>query len=343
MCKRNPPVRAIIKTVKQQEVDSFMNTMKAIQVAAKGEPMKLVTIPIPQPEKGQVLLKVEACGICHGDSKVIEGAASSYPRIPGHEVVGIVDKLGEDVTKWKIGQRVGIGWHGGHGHTTALTTDGGYAEYMVAYEDGLISIPDEITAEEAAPLLCAGETTFSALHNSSARMGDLVAVSGIGGLGHLAVQYARKAGYEVAAISRGTDKKELAMKLGAHHYIDCELENPAESLKALGGAKVILATAPKANVISSLMGGLGTKGELIIAAVDDTPLEWSAMDFLMGPNTVKGTFTDINEMEAAVKFSVLTNVRPMIEIFPLEQAAEAYEKMMAAKTHFRAVLRIGKE
>lgn len=320
-----------------------MNTMKAIQVAAKGEPMKLVTIPIPQPEKGQVLLKVEACGICHGDSKVIEGAASSYPRIPGHEVVGIVDKLGEDVTKWKIGQRVGIGWHGGHGHTTALNTDGGYAEYMVAYEDGLISIPDEITAEEAAPLLCAGETTFSALHNSSARMGDLVAVSGIGGLGHLAVQYARKAGYEVAAISRGTDKKELAMKLGAHHYIDCELENPAESLKALGGAKVILATAPKANVISSLMGGLGTKGELIIAAVDDTPLEWSAMDFLMGPNTVKGTFTDINEMEAAVKFSVLTNVRPMIEIFPLEQAAEAYEKMMAAKTHFRAVLRIGKE
>lgn len=317
-----------------------MEMMKAIQVAAKGEPMKLVEIPVPQPEEGQVLLKVEACGICHGDSKVIEGAASSYPRIPGHEVVGTVAKLGAGVSKWKIGQRVGIGWHGGHGHTTALTTDGGYAEYMVAYEDGLIAISDEITAEEAAPLLCAGETVFSALHNSSARMGDLVAVSGIGGLGHLAVQYAKKAGYEVAAISRGADKEQLARQLGAHHYIDSEKENPAEALKALGGAKVILATAPNAKTISSLMGGLGTNGELIIAAVDDTPLEWSAMDFLMGPNTVKGTFTNIKEMEAAVRFSILTDVRPMIEVFPLEQAREAYEKMMAAKTHFRAVLRM---
>lgn len=317
-----------------------MEMMKAIQVAAKGEPMKLVEIPVPQPEEGQVLLKVEACGICHGDSKVIEGAACSYPRIPGHEVVGTVAKLGAGVSKWKIGQRVGIGWHGGHGHTTALTTDGGYAEYMVAYEDGLIAISDEITAEETAPLLCAGETVFSALHNSSARMGDLVAVSGVGGLGHLAVQYAKKAGYEVAAISRGADKEQLAQQLGAHHYIDSERENPAEALKALGGAKVILATAPNVKTISSLMGGLGTNGELIIAAVDDTPLEWSAMDFLMGPNTVKGTFTDIKEMEAAVRFSILTDVRPMIEVFPLEQAREAYEKMMAAKTHFRAVLRM---
>lgn len=319
-----------------------MEMMKAIQVAAKGEPMELVEIPVPQPGEGQVLLKVEACGICHGDSKVIEGAASSYPRIPGHEVVGTVAKLGAGVGKWNIGQRVGIGWHGGHGHTTALTTDGGYAEYMVAYEDGLIAISDEITAEEAAPLLCAGETVFSALHNSNARMGDLIAVSGIGGLGHLAVQYAKKAGYEVAAISRGADKEQLARKLGAHHYIDSEKEDPAEALKALGGAKVILATAPNAKTISSLMGGLGINGELIIAAVDDTPLDWSAMDFLMGPNTVKGTFTDIKEMEAAVRFSILTDVRPMIEVFPLEQAREAYEKMMAAKTHFRAVLRMEK-
>lgn len=319
-----------------------MSMMKAIQVAAKGEPMKLVEIPIPNPGEGQVLLKVEACGICHGDSKIIEGAASSYPRIPGHEVVGIIDKLGTGVTKWKVGQRVGIGWHGGHGHTTALTTDGGYAEYMVAYEDGLISIPDEITAEEAAPLLCAGETTFSALHNSKARLGDLVAISGIGGLGHLAVQYAKKAGYEVVAISRGSDKEQLAKKLGAHHYIDSEKENPAEVLKSLGGAKVILATAPKAEVISSLINGLSTGGELIIAAVDEEPLNWSAMDFLMGPNTVKGTFTDINEMEAAVRFSILTDVRPMIEVFPLEKAREAYEKMMAAKTHFRAVLSMQK-
>ena len=319
-----------------------METMKAIQVAAKGEPMILVEIPIPQPNEGQVLLKVEACGICHGDAKVIEGAAASYPRIPGHEVVGIMVQLGAGVTAWKVGQRVGIGWHGGHGHTTALTTNGGYAEYMVAYEDGLIAIPNEITAEEAAPLLCAGETTFSALHNSNARMGDLVAISGIGGLGHLAIQYAKKAGYRVAAISRGADKAELAHKLGAHYYIDSEKENPAETLKALGGAKVILATAPNAKVIASLMGGLGINGELIIAAVDDEPLNWSAMDFLMGANTVKGTFTDIKEMEAAVRFSILTDVRPMIEVFPLEQAKEAFEKMMAAKTHFRAVLRMTK-
>lgn len=317
-----------------------MEMMKAIQVTAKGEPMELVEIPVPQPGEGQVLLKVEACGICHGDSKVIEGAASSYPRIPGHEVVGTIVKLGEGVGKWKPGQRVGIGWHGGHGHTTALTTDGGYAEYMAAYEDGLIEIPDEIMPEEAAPLLCVGETVFSALHNSSARMGDLIAVSGIGGLGHLAVQYAKRAGYEVAAISRGADKELLARQLGAHHYIDSEKENPADALKALGGAKVILATAPNASTISSLMGGLGTNGELIIVAVDDRPLDWSAMDFLMGPNTVKGTFTDIKEMEAAVRFSILTDVRPMIEVFPLEQAREAYEKMMAAKTRFRAVLRM---
>lgn len=318
-----------------------MSMMRAIQVATKGEPMQMVQIPIPQPNEGQVLLKVEACGICHGDSKVIEGAASSYPRIPGHEVVGVVEKLGNNVTQWKVGQRVGIGWHGGHGHTTALTTDGGYAEYMVAYEDGLILIPDEITAEEAAPLLCAGETTFSALHNSKARMGDLVAVSGIGGLGHLAIQYAKKAGYKVVAISRGNDKEKLAKELGAHYYIDSDKENPAEILQSLGGAKVILATAPNAKVISSLMGGLSTGGELIIAAVNDEPLNWSAMDFLMGTNTVKGTFTDIKEMEAAVRFSILTDVRPMIEVFPLEQAREAYEKMMAAKTHFRAVLKMG--
>lgn len=317
-----------------------MSIMKAIQVAAKGEPMKLVEIPIPEPQEGQVLLRVEACGICHGDAKVIEGVSSSYPRIPGHEVVGIVEKPGPGTTKWEVGQRVGIGWHGGHGHTTALTTDGGYAQYMVAYEDGLILIPKDISAEEVAPLLCAGETVFSALRNSKARPGDMVAISGIGGLGHLAVQYAKKAGYEVVALSRGNDKEKLAKELGAHHYIDTDTTSAAEGLKALGGAKVIIATAPNGKTISSLMGGLGTDAELIIAAVTDEPLDWSAMDFLGGPNTVKGTFTDINEMEAAIKFSILTDVWPMIEVFPLEKAPEAFEKMMAAKTHFRAVLRI---
>ena len=314
--------------------------MRAVQVLAKGEPMTLVEIPVPTPGEGQVLLKVEACGICHGDSKIIEGWASEYPRIPGHEVVGIVEQLGEGVSKWEVGQRVGIGWHGGHGHTTALTTDGGYAEYMVAYEDGLISIPKEISSEEAAPLLCAGETVFSALHNSKARMGDLIAVSGIGGLGHLAVQYAHKAGFKVAAISRGEDKKDLAVKLGANIYIDSEKEDVAQVLQSHGGAKAIIVTAPNPKAISPLIGGLCKDGELIIAAVSDEPLEWSAMDFLKGPNWVKGTFTDINEMEAAVNFSVLTDVRPMIEVFPLERAREAYEKMMAAKTHFRAVIKM---
>ena len=316
-----------------------MKMMKAIQVAAKGEPMKLVEIPVPTPNEEQVLIKVEACGVCHGDAKVIEGVASSYPRIPGHEVVGIVETNGK---KWAEGQRVGIGWHGGHGHTTALTTDGGYAEYMVVYEDGLISIPDEISPEEAAPLLCAGETTFSALHNSKARIGDLIAVSGIGGLGHLAVQYAKKAGFEVAAISRGTDKEELAKKLGAHHYIDTEKENAAEALQSLGGAKAIIATAPNPKTISALMGGLCKDGELIIAAVSEEQLNWSAMDFLMSGGSVKGTFTDINELDATIKFSVLSDVRPMIEVFPLEQAYEAYQKMMAAKTHFRAVISMTK-
>ena len=317
-----------------------MPTMKAVQVKAKGESMTLVNIPVPQPGAEQILLKVEACGICHGDAKVIEGAASSYPRIPGHEVVGIVEQLGPNASKWKKGQRVGIGWYGGHGETTALTTDGGYAEYMVAYEDGLIAIPDEISSEEAAPLFCAGETVFSALRNSKARPGDIVAISGIGGLGHLAVQYAKKAGFEVVAISRGNDKKTPALELGAHHYIDSAKDNVPADLQALGGAKVIIATAPSAKAISPLIGGLCKDGELIIAAVSDEPLDWSAMNFLMGPNTVKGTFTDLQEMNAAVKFSVLTNVRPIIEFFPLERAKEAFEKMMAAKTHFRAVLKI---
>ena len=315
-----------------------MATMKAIQVHCKGGPMTLVEIPVPQPGKEQVLLRVEACGVCHGDAKVIEGAVSSYPRIPGHEVVGIVEKPGPGATKWKTGRRVGIGWHGGHGQTTALTTDGGYAEYMVAYEDGLVSIPEEISAEEAAPLLCAGETTFSALRNSKARPGDLVAVSGIGGLGHLAVQYARKAGLRVVAISRGNDKEALSRELGAHHYIDSVKDDAAGALQAMGGAKVIVATAPSADAISPLIRGLAVDGELIIAAVSDEPLGWSSMDFLTGPHAVRGTFTDINEMDAAIKFSVLTNIRPMIEVFPLERAKEAFDKMMAAETRFRAVL-----
>lgn len=317
--------------------------MKAIQVKAKGEPMQLVEIPIPTINDDQVLIRVEACGVCRGDAKIIEGAASEYPRIPGHEVVGVIDAVGGNVTKWEIGQRVGIGWHGGHNHTTALSIDGGYAEYMAAYEDGLVSIPEEISPEEAAPLLCAGETVFSAFRNSKACMGDLIAVSGVGGLGHLAIQYASKAGFRVAAISRGSEKEKLAVQLGAHYYIDSEKEEIGEALQKIKGAKVIIATAPSKKAISPLINGLCKDGEIIIAAVSDEPIEWSAMDFLKGPYSVKGTFTDINEMADAINFSVLTGVRPIIELFSLENAQQAYEKMMAAKTHFRAVIQISNQ
>lgn len=318
-----------------------MKMMKAIQIPAKDEKMKLVEIPVPQPGEGQVLLRVEACGVCNGDSMAVQGASTEYPRIPGHEVIGVVEELGVGSTKWKIGERVGIGWHGGNNHVTGLTMDGGYAEYMVANEDSLSSIPNELSALEAAPLMCAGETTFSALRNSKARPGDLVAIQGIGGLGHLAVQYAKKAGFRTVAISRGSDKEKLIRQLGAHHYIDSEKEDPAQALNALGGAKVILATAPNAKAVSSLIDGLGSDSELIIVTTSGEPLELSAMDFLTGPNTIRGSLTgQAKEIQEAVNFSVLTDVRPMIETFPLERANEAYDKMMAASTRFRAVLNI---
>ncbi|SIS03640.1 D-arabinose 1-dehydrogenase, Zn-dependent alcohol dehydrogenase family [Peribacillus simplex] len=319
----------------------MMKMMKAIQIPSKGEKMKLVEIPIPQAGKGQVLLRVEACGVCNGDSMAIKGASPEYPRIPGHEVIGVVEELGAGSTKWKIGERAGIGWHGENNHVTGLTMDGGYAEYMVAYEDSLSSIPNELSVLEAAPLMCAGETTFSALRNSKARPGDLVAIQGIGGLGHLAVQYAKKAGFRTVAISRGSEKEKLVRQLGAHHYIDSEKEKPAQALQALGGAKVILATAPNAKAITSLINGLGSDSELIIVAGSGEQLELSAMDFLKGPNTVRGSFTgQAKEIQEAINFSVLTDVRPMIETFPLERANEAYDKMMAASTRFRAVLSI---
>jgi len=318
-----------------------LRMMKAIQVPGKGEKMQLVEVPVPRPSVGQVLLRVEACGVCNGDSVAIRGAASAYPRIPGHEVIGIVEELGPGSVKWGIGQRVGIGWHGTHQHVTGLTIDGGYAEYMVVFEEGLVHIPNEISSYEAAPLMCAGETTFSALRDSKARAGDLVAIAGIGGLGHLAIQYAKKSGFQTVAISRGGDKERLARELGAHYYVDSEQEDPAKKLKALGGAKVILVTAPNGKFISSLINGLGLDGELIIVAGSGETLELSAMDFLKGPHSVRGSFTgQAKEVEAAVRFSVLTDVRPMVEVFALEQANEAYDKMLSAKTRFRAVLGI---
>jgi D-arabinose 1-dehydrogenase-like Zn-dependent alcohol dehydrogenase len=301
--------------------------------------MELVQIPVPEPKEGQVLIRVEACGVCHGEAKIIEGWASSYPRTPGHEVVGVVAKLGPGATKWEVGQRVGIGWDGGHDNTTALTTDGGYAEYMVANEAATILIPEELSSEHAAPLLCAGETVFSALRNSAARAGDVVAISGIGGLGHLAIQYAKKIGFYVVAISSNRDKEALSRELGAHHFIDSSQGRVAEELRELGGAKVIIASAPHGKTIANLVGGLSTGAELILAAVSDDDLGLSAMDFLKGQNTIRGTFTGkAAELESALRFSVLTDVRPLVEVFSLEKAPEAFEKMMSAETKFRAVI-----
>ncbi|MGV9801469.1 zinc-binding dehydrogenase [Mycobacterium sp. NPDC003449] len=315
-----------------------MTTMKAARVPAKGKPLELNEVPVPEPTAAQVRIKVQACGVCHGEAKIVDGWASAYPRIPGHEVVGMIDTIGEQVEGWEVGQRVGIGWHGGHDNTTGMTVDGGYAEYMVAFPEALVEIPEGISPEDAAPILCAGETVFSALKNSKARMGDLVAVSGIGGLGHLAVQYARNAGYEVVAISRGADKEPLARQLGAHHYIDTEASDVAEQLTALGGAAAIIATAPDPDAIASLIGGLAPRGELILAAVSDDPIAWSALDFLRGQASVKGTFTDVDAMADAIKYSLLTDARPMIEVFPLEKARQAYDQMMNATVRFRAVL-----
>ncbi|WP_337993915.1 zinc-binding dehydrogenase [Paenibacillus sp. KACC 21273] len=319
----------------------MMNMMRAMQVGNKGEPLTLVELPIPRPNKNQVLVRIEACGVCNGDSTTIKGAAPHYPRIPGHEVIGVIEEIGSESDRWKPGQRVGTGWHAENNHVNGLTVDGGYAEYMIIAEDHLVQIPDELSSEEAAPLMCAGETTFSALRNSIARSGDLVAVVGIGGLGHLALQYAKKSGYETVAISRGNHKKELAQKLGAHHYIDSEQSDPAKELKKLGGAKVILATAPNPALISSMIHGLTKKGELIVVAGSGKPLDLSTMDFLRGSYTIKGSFTGYaEEIKNAIRFSVLTEVRPQIEVFPLERAQEAYHKMITAQTQFRAVLKM---
>lgn len=312
-------------------------TMRAVQVAAPGEPLRLVEVPIPEPVASQVLIRVEACGVCHGDAMVAQGSASSYPRIPGHEVVGVVERCGSGVTGFRPGERVGVGWHGGHDNTTGLTMDGGYAEYMVAYEDGVIALPDDLSSVEAAPLLCAGETVFSALRASSARMGDLVAVSGIGGLGHLAIQYASKAGFEVVAISRGPEKRALAHELGAHHYVDASVEDIAQALQHRGGAQTIIATAPSRAALKPLPGGLRPGGELVIAAVSSEPLDWSAMTFL-APISVKGTFTSKDMVRSALDFSVLTHVVPMVETFPLDQAPQAFARMMNADVRFRAVI-----
>jgi alcohol dehydrogenase, propanol-preferring len=331
-------------------------TYKAIQVTKPGE-FAAVTKPLLDPGRGQVRIRVEACGVCHSDSGTVEGMFPiEWPRVPGHEAVGRIDALGEGVQGWKLGQRVGVGFLGGacgycefcrngdlvnckNQEYTGIHHDGGYAEVMIAKASGLMSIPDGMSSVDAAPLLCAGLTTFNALRNSPAKAGDLVAVLGIGGLGHLGVQYARYMGFEVAALGLGKDSADLAKKLGAHHYIDSGAGDPAAALQELGGAKVILITAPGGNTVAKTFKGLRPGGVSIDVGVGPEPIDITSVDLIFGERKVAGSLTGNPATgDATLRFSVLTGVSAMIETVPLEQAAAAYAKMMAGKARFRMVL-----
>ena len=335
-----------------------VSKMKAVQVPKPGGDFELVERNIPEPGRAQVRIKVEACGICHSDQLVKEGywPGIQYPRIPGHEVAGRIDAVGAYVTNWKPGQRVGVGWHGGHDFTcdacrrgdfincqneqiTGFSYDGGYQEYMVAPAEAVAAIPDDLPAADAAPLLCAGITVFNALRNSGARSGDLVAVQGIGGLGHLGIQYARQMGFRTFAIGRGKDKEELARKLGAAHYVDTAPGDPAAELQKFGGARIILATAPDSKAMSSLFNGLSRNGKLIVVGAGSDPLAISPIQLIGGRTTIQGWASGIApDSEDTMRFSALSGVRPMIEKYPLEKAAEAYDQMISGRARFRVVL-----
>jgi D-arabinose 1-dehydrogenase-like Zn-dependent alcohol dehydrogenase len=335
--------------------------MKAVQVSQAGGNFELVERAIPQPGRGQVRIKVEACGICHSDVLVKEGLwpGIQYPRVPGHEIAGHIDAVGPDVTNWKAGQRAGVGWHGGHcfqcepcrggdfmlcqfGKITAISFDGGYAEYMVAPAEAVAAIPDDLPADQAAPLLCAGITVYNALRNAGARAGDLVAVQGIGGLGHLGIQYAHQMGFRTVAIGRGKGKERLARKLGAHQYVDTSAGAPAESLQKLGGARVILATAPDSKSISAVVDGLAGKGKLVIVGASPEPLTITPLQLIVGRRSIQGWPSgSAKDSEDTMQFSALTGVRPMIERYPLEKAAEAYDQMISGRARFRVVLTMG--
>jgi len=333
-------------------------TMKAAQISKPGSALEIIEREIPEPDAGQVRIKVQACGICHSDVLVKEGLLPGiqYPRVPGHEVAGIVNEVGAGVTTWKIGQRVGVGWHGGHDNTcrecrrgdfrncrnvkiSGVSYDGGYQQYMVAPVEALVPIPDGLTDVEAAPLLDAGITTYNALRSSGAMPGDLVAVQGIGGLGHLGVQFANRFGYNVAAIGRGSENAVLARKLGAHVYIDSQATNAAEELQKLGGARVIIATAPNSKAMSALINGLGPNGKLVVVGAAPDPIEVTPAQLIFGSKTIQGWAAGTPAAsEDALNFCVLTGVRPMIETYPLERADEAYARMMSGDAQFRVVL-----
>src|SRR5436190_11289519 len=332
--------------------------MKAAQISKAGGNFELVERDIPEPAPRQVRVKVEACGICHSDVLVKEGLwpGIQYPRVPGHEVAGRIDAVGSGVTDWENGQRVGVGWHGGHcfhceqcrrgdfamcvnRKVTGIDFDGGYAEYIIAPAETLAAIPDEMPPEEAGPFMCAGVTVYNALRNSGARAGDVVAVQGIGGLGHLGVQYARQMGFETVALGRGKDKESLAQKLGAHRYIDSDVVDTVAELQKLRGARVILATAPSAKAISSVVEGLRVDGNLLIPAAPNDPLTIGVFPLLMGRRQISGWYSGTaRDSQDTLEFSALSGVHPMIEKFTLSRAAEAYERMHSGKVRFRVVL-----
>jgi len=332
--------------------------MKVAQISKPGGDFQIVEREVPAPDAGQVRIKVQACGVCHSDVLTKEGLwpGIQYPRIPGHEVVGIIDEVGAGVSEWTIGQRAGVGWHGGHDGTctscrrgdfgncrnmkiAGISYDGGYQEFMVAPVEALAAIPESLNDAEAAPLLCAGVTTFNALRHSGALPSDLVAVQGIGGLGHLGIQFASKFGYKVAAIGRGSENAALAKKLGASLYIDSKAANAAEELQKLGGARVILATAPSSKAMSELIDGLGPNGKLLVIGADFEPIEVTPLQLISGSRTIQGWASGTpTDSEDTLRFAELTGVRPMIETYPLEKAGEAYARMMSGDAQFRVVL-----
>lgn len=338
-----------------------MARMQAVQVSKAGGNFELVERDIPEPGRGQVRIKVEACGVCHSDVLVKEGywPGIQYPRVPGHEIAGRIDAVGADVTQWKPGQRVGVGWHGGHCFVcepcrrgefvlckfekiTAISHDGGYAEYMISPAEAVAMMPDDLPADEAAPLLCAGITVFNALRHSGAGPGQLVAIQGIGGLGHLGIQYARQMGFRTIAIGRGPDKEPLARKLGAHEYLDSGAVNPSAALQKRGGAHVILATAPDSKSMSDLVDGLGADGKMMVVGATFDPITVTPIQ-LIGPRRgIQGWPSgSAIDWEDTLNFSSLTGVRPMIERYPFQKAAEAYEHMLSGKARFRVVLTMG--
>lgn len=332
--------------------------MKAMQVPHAGGAFELVERPLPEPEAYQVRIKVQACGVCHSDVFVKEGQVYpiDYPRIPGHEVIGVIDKVGQGVHAWSVGQRVGVGWHGGHDFVcpacrrgdfincenakiTGISYDGGYAEYMVAPHEALVLVPDQFNAAEGAPLLCAGITTFNALRHSIAKPGDLVAIQGLGGLGHLGIQFANRFGFRTVVVSRGKDKEGLARELGADEYIDTETSDPAQELLRMGGAQVVLTTAPSGKAIASILGGIGRNGQLLVIAAPPDATDIYLASLISGNRSIQGWASGTApDSEDTLNFCALRHILPLIETFPLERAQEAYDCMMSNQVRFRAVL-----